>query len=115
MKVVLGTHEEISRLIAEEVIEQIRRKPNSVLGLATGTSPLGVYRNLINANKKGLISFKQIITFNLDEYVGLDGNHNQSYRYFMNVNLFDHIDINKDNTHVLKGVGNYLEYASHYD
>ena len=115
MKVVVGNDKEISKLIAEEFIKQINAKPNSVLGLATGTSPLGVYANLVKANKEGRVSFKDVVTFNLDEYIGLDGTHNQSYRYFMNVNLFDQIDINKDNTHVLKGVGDYLDYAKKYD
>lgn len=115
MKIIIGNYHEISRLIADEFIKQISKKPNSVLGLATGTSPLGVYTNLIEAHKKGLISFKKVVTFNLDEYVGLDGQHPQSYRYFMNSNLFDHIDIDKRNTHVLKGVGDYLAYAKQYD
>ena len=111
MKVVIGTNEEISKLIAEEFIKQINAKPNSVLGLATGTSPLEVYANLVKANKEGRVSFKDVVTFNLDEYIGLDGTHNQSYRYFMNVNLFDHIDIDKSKTHVLQGVGDYEAYA----
>ena len=115
MKVVIGTNEEISKLIAEEFIKQINAKPNSVLGLATGTSPLDVYANLVKANKEGRVSFKDVATFNLDEYIGLDGTHNQSYRYFMNVNLFDHIDIDKSKTHVLKGVGDYEAYAKQYD
>ena len=115
MKVVIGTNEEISKLIAEEFIKQINAKPNSVLGLATGTSPLEVYANLVKANKEGRVSFKDVVTFNLDEYIGLDGTHNQSYRYFMNVNLFDHIDIDKSKTHVLKGVGDYEAYAKQYD
>ena len=101
MKVVVGNNEEISRLIAEEFIKQVNEKPNSVLGLATGTSPLQVYANMIKANKEGRVTFKDVKTFNLDEYIGLEGTHNQSYRYFMNENLFNHIDINKDNTHVL--------------
>ena len=79
MKVVIGTNEEISKLIAEEFIKQINAKPNSVLGLATGTSPLEVYANLVKANKEGRVSFKDVVTFNLDEYIGLDGTHNQSY------------------------------------
>lgn len=115
MKVVVGTEEEISRLIAEEFIKQVNKKPNSVLGLATGTSPLKVYANLVKANKEGRVSFKDVATFNLDEYIGLDGTHNQSYRYFMNDNLFNHIDIDKAKTHVLKGVGDYLAYANQYD
>ena len=115
MKVVVGSNEKISKLIAEEFIKQINNKPNSVLGLATGTSPLDVYANLVKANKEGRVSFKDVATFNLDEYIGLEGTHPQSYRYFMNVNLFDHIDIDKSKTHVLKGTGDYEEYAKKYD
>lgn len=115
MKVVRGSEKEISRLIAEEFIKQVNAKPNSVLGLATGTSPLGVYANLVKANQEGRVTFKDVVTFNLDEYIGLEGTHEQSYRYFMNVNLFDHIDIDKSKTHVLKGVGDYEDYASKYD
>ena len=115
MKVVVGNEDKISELIAEEFIKQVNAKPNSVLGLATGTSPLGVYADLVKANKEGRVSFKDVVTFNLDEYIGLEGTHVQSYRYFMNVNLFDHIDIKKENTHVLKGVGDYEDYAKKYD
>ena len=115
MKVVVGNEQEISRLIAEEFIKQVNAKPNSVLGLATGTSPLGVYANLVKANKEGRVSFKDVATFNLDEYIGLEGTHNQSYRYFMNDNLFNHIDIDKNRTHVLKGVGDYEAYLAQYD
>ena len=115
MKVVVGNNDKISALIAEEFIKVVNEKPNCVLGLATGTSPLGVYANLVKANKEGRVSFKNVATFNLDEYIGLEGTHNQSYRYFMNENLFNHIDINKDRTHVLKGTGNYLAYANQYD
>ena len=115
MKVIIGNEQEISGLIAEEFIKQVNAKPNSVLGLATGTSPLGVYANLVKANKEGRVSFKDVATFNLDEYIGLDGTHNQSYRYFMNVNLFNHIDIDKSKTHVLKGVGDYQAYIDQYD
>ncbi|MFA5421862.1 MAG: glucosamine-6-phosphate deaminase [Bacilli bacterium] len=115
MKVIIGNNSEISKLIADVFVAQIKAKPNSVLGLATGTSPLTVYANLIAANREGRISFQKIVTYNLDEYVGLEGTHDQSYRYFMNVNLFDHIDIDKNNTHVLQGVGDYRAYAANYD
>ena len=115
MKVILGNNEELSRLIAEEFIKVVNAKPNAVLGLATGTSPLKVYANLAQANKEGRVSFKDVTTFNLDEYIGLEGTHNQSYRFFMNENLFNHIDINKERTHVLKGTGDYLAYANQYD
>ena len=115
MKVVVGNNEKISALIAEEFIKVINKKPNAVLGLATGTSPLQVYADLAKANKEGRVTFKGVATFNLDEYIGLEGTHNQSYRYFMNENLFNHIDINKERTHVLKGTGDYLAYANEYD
>ncbi len=115
MKVIVGSEEKISALIAEEFIKVVNKKPNAVLGLATGTSPLGVYADLVKANKEGRVSFKGVATFNLDEYIGLEGTHNQSYRYFMNDNLFDHIDIDKNRTHVLKGIGDYLAYAKEYD
>ena len=115
MKVIIGTYEDISKQIAELFIEQINNKPNSVLGLATGTSPIDVYKNLIKAYDEGRVSFRQVATFNLDEYIGLEGTHEQSYRYFMNKYLFNNIDIDKNKTHVLKGTGNYLDYAAQYD
>ena len=115
MKVIVGTNEEISKLIAEEFIKQVQAKPNCVLGLATGTSPILVYENMIKANKEGRVSFKDVRTFNLDEYIGLEGTHNQSYRYFMNKYLFNGLDIDKNNTHVLLGVEDYIEYANQYD
>ena len=115
MKVIIGTYEDISKQIAELFIKQINNKPNSVLGLATGTSPIDVYKNLIKAYDEGRVSFRQVATFNLDEYIGLEGTHEQSYRYFMNKYLFNNIDIDKNKTHVLKGTGNYLNYAAQYD
>lgn len=115
MKVIIGNNETLSKQIADEFIEVINAKPNCVLGLATGTSPLKVYANLIKANQEGKVTFKDVATFNLDEYIGLEGTHKQSYRYFMNENLFNHIDIDKSKTHVLKGVGNFEEYMNQYD
>ncbi len=78
-------------------------KPNCVLGLATGSTPIGLYADLVSDCKEGKISFKDVSTYNLDEYRGLAGDHDQSYRYFMNVNLFDHVDIDKAATHVPDG------------
>ena len=115
MKIVVGNEEKISALIAEDFINVIKNKPNAVLGLATGTSPLKVYADLADANKAGRVSFKGCTTFNLDEYVGLEGTHNQSYRYFMNENLFNHIDIDKKRTNVLLGVGDYKAFMNKYD
>ena len=115
MKVIVGDNDKISAMIAEDFIKVVKEKENAVLGLATGTSPLQVYADLAKANKEGRVSFKKCTTFNLDEYVGLEGTHNQSYRYFMNENLFNHIDIDKKNTNVLLGVGDYKKFMNEYD
>jgi glucosamine-6-phosphate deaminase len=74
-----------------------------VLGLPTGSSPIGMYRELVKANKEGRVSFKNVITFNMDEYVGLPESHPESYHSFMAKNLFDHIDCPKENIHILNG------------
>ena len=76
-------------------INNHKEKRPFVLGLPTGSSPLGVYKKLIEKNKKGEVSFKNVVTFNMDEYVGLPRNHEQSYWYFMHENFFNHIDILK--------------------
>ena len=115
MKVVYLPKCQIEKEIANVFIEKVKENPNCVLGLATGSSPLGIYKNLIEACKNREVSFKNVKTFNLDEYIGLDGNHDQSYRYFMNHNLFNHIDINKDNTHVPSGFVSNDEIAALYD
>ncbi|MCQ2575426.1 MAG: glucosamine-6-phosphate deaminase [Treponema sp.] len=80
-----------------------------VLGLPTGSTPLGVYKKLIELNKSGYISFKNVITFNMDEYVGLKDEDPQSYHYFMYTNFFNHIDIKKENIHILNGCAEDLE------
>lgn len=80
-----------------------------VLGLPTGSSPIGTYRELIAMVKKGELSFKNVITFNMDEYVGIQKNHPQSYHYFMHENLFNHIDIPKENINILDGNASNLE------
>lgn len=84
---------------------QITTKPDSTLGLATGSTPLKLYELLIKDHQENKTSYQAIKTFNLDEYVGLDGSHEQSYEYFMNQNLFEHIDIKHENTHVPSGIG----------
>ena len=85
MKVVVGSNEKISAMIAEEFIKQVNEKPNSVLGLATGTSPLQVYANLVKANKEGRVSFKDVATFNLDEYI-LEGEKEKIFNLFCPIN-----------------------------
>ena len=105
MKVIIGSEQEIAKQAAQQYVELLKRKPNAVLGGATGSTPLGLYAELARLNKEGVISFKDVTTFNLDEYVGLEPTHPQSYRYFMDDNLFNHINIDKANTYVAKGVG----------
>lgn len=97
-------YQEMSRIAANIISAQIILKPNCVLGLATGSSPIGTYKQLIEWYKKGDLDFAKVKTVNLDEYKGLSGDNDQSYRYFMNTNLFDHINIDKANTHVPNGL-----------
>ena len=96
-------YEAMSRKAAAVMAAQIIAKPDCILGLATGSTPVGLYQNLIAANKAGDLDFSQVTTVNLDEYAGLDGTHDQSYRYFMNTNLFDHVNIDKSRTNVPGG------------
>ncbi|MCQ2094070.1 MAG: glucosamine-6-phosphate deaminase [Bacteroidaceae bacterium] len=87
-----------------------------VLGCPTGSSPLGLYKELINLNKKGIISFKNVITFNMDEYVGLPESHPESYHSFMWNNFFNHIDIDPKNVHILNGnAPDLLAECAHYE
>ena len=104
MKVIIDSAENIAAMAAQQYVDLLKRKPNAILGGATGSTPLGLYAELIRLNKAGEISFKDASSFNLDEYVGLDGTHDQSYRYFMDHNLFDHIDIDKARTRVPSGI-----------
>lgn len=89
---------------ARIIARQIRTNPRTVLGLATGSTPLGVYRELIRLHREEALSFSQVTTFNLDEYVGVPADHPASYRHFMQDNLFNHIDIPTDQTHVPDGM-----------
>ncbi len=93
-----------SKNAAEVMAEVIKNKPDAVLGLATGSSPIGMYKELIRMNKAGEISFKDIKSVNLDEYVGLSADHDQSYAYFMHDNLFNHVDIKEENTNLPNGL-----------
>ena len=117
MKVIITkNYEELSKRAASEMAEIIKSNPKAVLGLATGGSPIGMYNELIRMNKEGEIDFSQITTVNLDEYIGLSGDHTQSYRYFMNENLFNHINIDKIKTYVPNGLAeNIEEECKRYD
>ena len=101
--ITVDTYEKLSRQAANIISAQVILKPDSVLGLATGSSPLGTYKQLIEWYEKGDIDFSKVTSVNLDEYVGLDGTNDQSYRYFMNKNFFEHINIHINNTFVPNG------------
>ncbi len=94
---------DLDRAAADLIISMVRSKPNAILGMATGGTPVGLYKEIVKTYQAGLISFAQAKTFNLDEYVGLPITHTESYRNFMQSNLFDHIDIKRENTHVPDG------------
>ena len=97
-------YQTMSRKAANILSAQIILKPNSVLGLATGSTPVGMYKQLVTWYEKGDLDFAEIKTVNLDEYVGLEPTHEQSYRYFMQEHLFDHVNINPANTNVPDGL-----------
>lgn len=97
-------YEEMSVRAAEIISAQVTMKPTCVLGLATGSTPIGTYQHIVGKCKKGEVDFRNVCTLNLDEYVGLAPDHDQSYAYFMNHNLFDLIDIDKDNTNIPNGL-----------
>ena len=99
-----NSYEEMSRKAADIMGAQILQKPDCLLGLATGTTPIGLYDELARRNQAGELDFSKVRTFNLDEYRGLAGDHPQSYRYFMNKHLFDRINIDKANTRVPDGL-----------
>ncbi len=115
MKIFIDTSENIAALAAQRYVRLLNRKPDAILGLATGSTPLQLYAELARLNKAKAMSFAQATSFNLDEYVGLDGSHDQSYRYFMNENLFRHVDIRPAYTYVPSGIDTTPETAAAYD
>ncbi|MEA4911087.1 MAG: glucosamine-6-phosphate deaminase, partial [Oscillospiraceae bacterium] len=107
---------EASAVCADLFAKQLQEKPDSVLGLATGSTPLGAYQRLVEKYKNGEISFKKVRSFNLDEYCGLGPEHDQSYSYFMHKNLFDAVDMLPGNAHFLSGLAQDCEAeCSRYD
>ncbi len=115
MKIIIDTAQRIAELAAERYAALLAQKPDAVLGFATGSTPLGLYAELARLCKAQKLSFALASSFNLDEYVGLDGTHDQSYRYFMNHNLFDHIDLPIARTHVPSGLDTSDETSAAYD
>jgi len=106
--IIKNNYEEISKLAADYLINTVKAKNNAILGLPTGSTPIGMYQEVINRYKDN-ISFQNVRTFNLDEYVGLDKSNINSYRYFMDENLFSHIDIKEENIHIPNGVARDIE------
>lgn len=102
MKIVVGRKEIIDELASQEVINLVKENPNAILGLATGSSPIGLYENIIKDHKENKTSYENVKTFNLDEYIGIPVEHEQSYRTFMNNTVFSHLNINLENTHFPK-------------
>ena len=117
MKVlVYKDYKEMSVEGAKIVAEVMTKKPNAILGLATGSTPVGMYQELISLNKAGKIDFKDITTVNLDEYYPIEPTNDQSYRYFMNDNLFNHVNIDKSKTFVpLGNAKDGVEEAKRYE
>ena len=101
--IVAKNYEEMSRKAADVIAELVARKPSCILGLATGSTPEGLYAQLVKDCQEGKISFKDVSTYNLDEYRGLENDHPQSYHYFMEQHLFNHVDIDLAATHVPDG------------
>ncbi|MCU9613448.1 glucosamine-6-phosphate deaminase [Caldibacillus lycopersici] len=109
-------YQDLSKIAADYIINKVNSFPKLKLGLATGGTPIGIYKNLIADHQKNGTSYREITTFNLDEYVGLAGHNQNSYRYYMNHHLFDHIDIQKKNTFIPRGdVDNIQSECSAYE
>lgn len=114
--IVLKNKEEVSEVSSKIIIEEIEKKKNLVLGLATGDTPLETYQKLIKAYQKGVVDFSDVTTFNLDEYLGLPKTDINSYNYYMHHNLFDHINIKPENIHLLNSFSDdFKETAKSYD
>ena len=102
--IVVDSYKELSRKAAQIIASVVTLKPDCVLGLATGSSPVGTYDHLVEMYENGELDFSRVTSVNLDEYVGLDGSNDQSYRYFMDKHLFDRVNIDKSRTFVPNGL-----------
>lgn len=106
--IIKNNYEEVSRLAADYLFNVVKEKNDAILGLPTGSTPVGMYQTVIK-EYKNKVSFQNVRTFNLDEYIGLDRRHVSSYRYFMDENFFSHIDIKEENIHIPNGVAKDME------
>lgn len=107
--IIFDTQQELDAYAAELFINIVNEKPNAVLGLATGSTPIGIYDKIVESFNENKVSFKEVTTFNLDEYVGLKPENDQSYAYYMNKHLFSHIDIPLEQTHLPNGMAQDIE------
>ena len=109
-------YQQLSRVAARIVVEVLNSKPNAVLGMATGSTPLGLYQELVRLYEAGEVDFSRVTTFNLDEYVGLPVSHPQSYHYFMHENFFSHVNIPPQNINIPSGTtDNYPSFCEWYE
>lgn len=109
--IVVKDYNQMSEVATEIMYDVIKNKPDCVLGLATGSTPEGLYANLVELYRKGLLDFSKVSSVNLDEYYPISPDNDQSYRYFMNTHLFDHVNIDKKNTHVPDGMAEDADAA----
>lgn len=117
MEVIISrTYEEMSKEAARAVADVLNTKPNAVLGMATGSTPLGLYRELVRLHREEGLDFSQVTTFNLDEYVGLARNHEQSYHRFMHENFFKHVNVPPQNIYIPSGTtNNYQSFCEWFE
>jgi glucosamine-6-phosphate deaminase len=114
--IVQRDYEQMSKIAAQIVVEVLNTKPNAVLGMATGSTPLGLYQELVRLYRAQLIDFSRVTTFNLDEYVGLPAKHPQSYHYFMHEHFFQHVNIPQHNINIPSGTtSNYPAFCEWYE
>ncbi len=114
--IIKDDYQQMSRAAAEIVAEVLNTKPNAVLGMATGSTPLGLYQELVRLHKEEQLDFSRVTTFNLDEYVGLPVNHPQSYHYFMHEHFFKHVNIPAHNINIPSGTtSNYQAFCEWYE
>jgi len=114
--IIQRNYEQMSKSAAQVVVEVLNTKPNAVLGMATGSTPLGLYQELVRLHKEEQLDFSRVTTFNLDEYVGLPVNHPQSYHYFMHEHFFQHVNIPRHNINIPSGTtGNYPAFCQWYE
>ncbi len=114
--IIKSTYEEMSRAAAAQVVNVMNTKPNAVLGMATGSTPLGLYQELVRLHREEGLDFSQVTTFNLDEYVGVAPDHPQSYHHFMHENFFQHVNVPAQNIYIPSGnTNNYRAFCGWYE